>query len=164
MRKVLFLLTASALMSLAFSCSRSGNGSEKDSASEIRQEAVETAPDEGRVAGDGLPTVIDFNATWCPPCRAIGPVFEKLSEEYEGRMIFRSIDVDQYGDLADQYGITSIPAFVFLDASGQEVKRIVGADEEALRATIAQLAAPKVAAGANSKATEATASDSLGRK
>ena len=53
--------------------------------------------------------VVDFNATWCGPCRMLGPVLEELSDEMEGKASFYAVDVDDNQDLAMKYGISSIP-------------------------------------------------------
>ncbi len=60
------------------------------------------------IKGD-LPVVCDFWATWCGPCRMLAPVFEKVSEEYEGKAVFVKVDVDDNENLARKCGITSIP-------------------------------------------------------
>lgn len=64
-------------------------------------------------------TVLDFNAVWCPPCRALNPVLHQMAEKYSGRVTFVSIDVDSYGPLfmAWQVG-ESIPAVVFIKPDG----------------------------------------------
>jgi thioredoxin 1 len=51
----------------------------------------------------------DFWATWCGPCRMLAPVFEELSEEYEGKAVFVKVDVDEQEEAAIKYGISSIP-------------------------------------------------------
>lgn len=73
---------------------------------------------EGEIAPDPtMPIVVDFNATWCPPCRMFGPVFEEIAEENSNRAIFMSVDVDKNQAAARQFGITSIPqvSIVFPD-------------------------------------------------
>lgn len=55
-----------------------------------------------------LPTVIDFNAVWCPPCRRFGPIFEQVAEEMRGKAIFVSVDVDNASTPAHQFGVSSI--------------------------------------------------------
>ena len=66
--------------------------------------------------------VLDFNATWCNPCRMLAPVLEQVSEELAGKALFCGIDVDQNPALAAQFGIQSIPALVVLK-NGQPVAR-----------------------------------------
>lgn len=70
-------------------------------------------------------SVVDFNATWCGPCKMLGPVLEDLSGEYEGKVNFFGVDVDDNQDLAIKYGIQSIPAIVVFK-DGKEVNRQVG--------------------------------------
>ncbi len=63
--------------------------------------------------------VVDFWATWCPPCRAIAPEFAKLATEHtaEGTLVFVKVDVDKAGPVVTEYGITSMPTFMFFAAA-----------------------------------------------
>ena len=70
-------------------------------------------------------TVVDFWAEWCGPCRAIGPVIEELSKEYDGK-----VNVDHNPQVSMNYGITSIPAILFIK-NGQVVDKLVGAQPKA---------------------------------
>ena len=70
-------------------------------------------------------SVIDFWAEWCGPCRAIGPVVEELSKEYDGKVNVGKVNVDQNPQLSVNYGITSIPAIVFVKG-GKVVDKLVG--------------------------------------
>ena len=71
-------------------------------------------------------TVVDFWAEWCGPCRAIGPVIEELSHEYEGQVKVGKLNVDQNANTSVEYGITSIPAILFIK-NGEIVDRQIGA-------------------------------------
>ncbi|WPQ60354.1 thioredoxin [Chitinophaga sancti] len=71
-------------------------------------------------------SVIDFWAEWCGPCRAIGPVIEELSKDYAGKVNVGKVNVDQNPQLSINYGITSIPAILFIK-NGQVVDKQVGA-------------------------------------
>ena len=75
--------------------------------------------------GDKL-SVIDFWAEWCGPCRAIGPVIEELSKEYEGKVNVGKLNVDVNPKVSMDYGITSIPAILFVKG-GKVVDKLVGA-------------------------------------
>ena len=77
------------------------------------------------LASDKL-TVIDFWAEWCGPCRAIGPVIEELSKEYNGKVNIGKVNVDHNPQLSVNYGITSIPAILFIK-DGKVVDKLVGA-------------------------------------
>src|SRR3954452_15677371 len=71
-------------------------------------------------------TVVDFWAEWCGPCRAIGPVIDELSKEYAGKVNVGKVNVDENPQVSMNYGITSIPAILFIK-DGQVVDRLVGA-------------------------------------
>ncbi len=75
-------------------------------------------------------SVIDFWAEWCGPCRAIGPVIEELSKEYEGNVKVGKVNVDHNPQISLNYGITSIPAILFVKG-GQVVDKLVGAQPKA---------------------------------
>ena len=71
-------------------------------------------------------TVVDFWAEWCGPCRAIGPVIEDLSKDYAGKINVGKVNVDYNPQVSMNYGITSIPAILFIK-NGQVVDKLVGA-------------------------------------
>ena len=75
-------------------------------------------------------SIVDFWAEWCGPCRAIGPVIEELSTEYEGKVNIGKLNVDNNPEVSAQYGITSIPAILFLKG-GEVVDKLVGAQPKA---------------------------------
>ena len=58
--------------------------------------------------------VVDFNATWCGPCRMLAPVLEEISEELAGKANFYNVDVDDDGALAAGFGISSVPTVLIL--------------------------------------------------
>ena len=72
------------------------------------------------------PVVVDFWAVWCGPCRMVAPLVEELSTEYEGRVKFRKLNVDENPETSMKYGIRSIPTLlVFKD--GKPVDQVIGA-------------------------------------
>ncbi len=70
--------------------------------------------------------ILDFWAEWCPPCKLMDPVVRELEKELAGRAEFVKINVDEQGDLAQKYGIMSIPSYV-IEKDGKEVARTAGA-------------------------------------
>ncbi|HEX74301.1 MAG TPA: thioredoxin [Dehalococcoidia bacterium] len=76
-----------------------------------------------------LPTEVDFWAPWCGPCHMVSPIYDKLSEEYEGRFKFCKVNVDENRQTAMEYQIMSIPMQLFFK-DGELVDSIVGAVPE----------------------------------
>ena len=71
-------------------------------------------------------SVVDFWAEWCGPCRAISPVIEDLAKQYEGKVNVGKINQDYNPETSIKYGITSIPAILFIKG-GKVVNKLVGA-------------------------------------
>ena len=86
---------------------------------------IENSPNEFKFLGD-KPALIDFYASWCNPCQMLAPVLEELSEEYAGKVDIYKVDVDDERDLADIFGIRSIPTLLFIPMEGSP-KRTMGA-------------------------------------
>lgn len=72
-----------------------------------------------------LPVLVDFWAPWCGPCRMLGPVISQIAGEYEGRVAVGKINVDEEPELAERFGVASIP-FVALFDKGEVVEKSVG--------------------------------------
>lgn len=70
--------------------------------------------------------VVDFHANWCGPCKMLGPVIDKLSEERED-VVVGKLNVDSNSDLAQKYRVRSIPTVIFMK-DGEEVSRMTGAN------------------------------------
>ena len=71
------------------------------------------------------PVVVDLWATWCRPCLMVAPILDELAEEYEGRINFVKVDVDQNPKTATKYGIMSIPTLLIFK-NGEPISNIVG--------------------------------------
>jgi thioredoxin 1 len=99
---------------------------------------VNFADFEQRVIKSPVPVIVDFWAAWCAPCRAIAPVFERLSDVYRGRLAFAKMDIDasrENNRLAADLGIQAIPTLmIFKD--GQMIGRLMGPHPSRLKSEI----------------------------
>ena len=106
---------------------------------------VSDATFEREALESGRTAVVDFGAPWCPPCRAMEPIFEELAGRFEGGVRFLKMNIDDNPATAQRYGIKGIPTFLVFDG-GREVERVVGATgKEALARIVSKYVA--VAAG-----------------
>ena len=80
-------------------------------------------------------TVVDFYATWCGPCKMIAPLLDKFSTEYSN-VNFVKVDVDELGDVAQQYEVSSMPTLIFFK-NGEIVQKVIGANPAAIKQAIA---------------------------
>ncbi|NLA24367.1 MAG: conjugal transfer protein TraF [Bacteroidales bacterium] len=80
----------------------------------------ENSPQEWVYKGE-LPAIIDFYADWCRPCRIAAPILDELANEYKGKIIVYKIDTEVEQELAAVFGITGIPAFLYIPKNSQPV-------------------------------------------
>ena len=81
---------------------------------------------EEEVVKSDIPVLVDFYADWCGPCKMMGPVVEKLAEEYDGKVKVGKVNVDEQEDLAARFNVMSIPFFAFIK-DGKMVDSSLGA-------------------------------------
>lgn len=85
-------------------------------------------------------TAVDFFATWCGPCKMLGPVFIAVSEELKDKYNFIKVDIDKFNEIASLNGIQSVPTIVYFK-NGKEIDRTVGfMDSESFKEKLSSLA------------------------
>lgn len=134
MKTLQYLLIVAAVTVAVSVTSCSGNrtkDAEKSATETIETQKVspviELAADEPLdfVGPLSMPIVVDFNATWCGPCKQFKPIFDAMAEKYDGKVRFISVDVDKCPDVATQYQVQSIPTVLFV-STDCNVNRSVG--------------------------------------
>jgi thioredoxin 1 len=109
-----------------FSCGNSSNESTTGSSQPVSLTKAEfltkvfdyTKSNEWAFAGD-KPCVIDFYADWCKPCKMVAPILDELATQYKGKVNFYKINIDNEKELAQTFGIQSIPSILFVPMKGQ---------------------------------------------
>ena len=86
-----------------------------------------------------IPEVVDFWAPWCGPCRSLGPITEKLSEAYAGKVKFCKINVNENREMSGKYKVMSIPLVLFFKDGVQKDSSLGAVPEAALRAKVQPL-------------------------
>ncbi|MFC2034188.1 thioredoxin family protein [Chloroflexota bacterium] len=113
------------LFLLAISCQTSNSVTEQlDTVSSSEYDTVST-PLESAL-NSGLPTLAEFGRGVCIPCKAMKPILEEVSVEYQGKLIVVIVEIDDYMDETRQFGIMAIPTQIFFDSTGKEITRHMG--------------------------------------
>ena len=93
--------------------------------------AVTTANFQAEVLSNTKPVLVDFWAEWCGPCRMVSPIVDELGNDYADKLDVVKVNVDEEPGLAQQYGITGIPALLVFKG-GEVAKTMVGAKPKAI--------------------------------
>ncbi len=90
---------------------------------------------EQKVLKATFPVIVDFSADWCPPCCMLAPIYRRLSAEYQGRLSFASVDIDEHPLVYSRYRIQGAPTLI-LFKDGKELARLVGPHPGHLKRTL----------------------------
>ncbi|CAH1775213.1 unnamed protein product [Owenia fusiformis] len=84
-----------------------------------------------RVLENDKPVLVDFTASWCGPCKILGPRLETIVAGYKGRVELAKVDIDEHQDLAIKFGISSVPTVIGM-VKGEKKSQFVGVTEDDL--------------------------------
>jgi thioredoxin len=133
MRKSVFTLAIAATMLLGLNnCQAKTEGNNSESVSQENHTSVkltkavflekvwdyESSPQEWKYKGE-QPALIDFYADWCGPCKTAAPILEEIAGEYKGKVTIYKIDTQVEQELAGVFGISGIPAFLYIPMNGK---------------------------------------------
>ena len=97
-------------------------------ATEFATKVYDITKDDLKYIGN-KPAIVDFTAKWCGPCQRISPILEELAKEYDGKILIYKVDIDKNPDLAQAFGVSSIPAILYIPLDGEPSMTIGARDK-----------------------------------
>ena len=85
------------------------------------------------------PAVIDFYTTWCGPCKMMAPIVEEMAKAYAGKVDFYKVDIDKEQELAQTFGIQSIPTFLFIPVNGKPTMQMGAMPKETFEKMVKEI-------------------------
>ena len=138
MKKLIVL--ALAAVAVLVSCNNSQSNKQKGQVISIGAEDFTTKimdynAEDGKYMGT-LPAVVDFYADWCGPCKMMSPIMDQLAKEYEGKVLFYKVNIDENPELSITFGIQSIPMFLFFPTEGEPSSMLGAMSKEEFKGLI----------------------------
>ena len=146
--RIMVPVCTAAVLALATACSsnkgekgaQAADATEAEAAPAGQSPVIELAKGDSINYTSGKPVVIDFNATWCGPCKQFRPTFDAVAAETDGKVLFYSVDVDVHPELAAEFNASSIPMVVYISADGKTSTSKVGLQtKDEFSASVAEL-------------------------
>lgn len=91
---------------------------------------------EAEVINSDIPVIVDYWAEWCGPCKMIGPLFKDLASEYEGKIKFAKLNVDENPESPTKYGVRGIPTLMIFKSGGVEATKVGAMSKQQLKAFV----------------------------
>jgi thioredoxin 1 len=116
---------------------------------------------EDRIVNSKKPVLVDFWASWCPPCRMLDPLIKKLEKEYRGKVTFIKVDVERHRQIAEYFRVKGIPAVFFIKDRAVQTKLIGFQPEESYREALELLIATPKTPPVDSSSKNKSVADTL---
>ena len=92
-----------------------------------------------KVDGAAKPVLVDFSAEWCPPCKMLSPILERIALEFSDKLMVYGVDTDKDPELSQRFNISGVPTMIFF-REGKEIKKLVGfRDFDTLKSEVASI-------------------------
>ncbi len=137
--KKIFAIMLMALMTISVAAQEKKSCCKQEpTAACERPDSLKCAKCKKEVAIDRLPTVTDFTASWCGPCRVLAPILERVEKKFEGRVAVRRVDIDDNRAEAEANEIKAVPTLIFtkLDGTSNRIEGLPGLDESVIEAVL----------------------------